>query len=401
MDIQQNSPTPTPNLTAAPIHFGMVYLSAIILSFFSHLPAYAISTYMKQFVSAQTVSLLYSLGSAISVILFLSAPFLLRKFGNMALAIVFTVICTISMGFLGLALSATSVIIAFLAFMAVCSLIFLNIDIFSESLIGDNEQDTGKKRGLLLSLMAVAGLLSPVTMGFLIGPEGNMEILFFFTALIGLVLTFVIIGGFRRFFDPIYETMDLKRLSINLSANRDLRLVLGASLLLQIFFTWMVVYVPLYLATEIGLSWSSISLIITIALTAFVIIEYPAGLLADEKWGEQEMMIIGFIFICGSAFALSFISTTSVLVWAIALFCTRVGASLVEVTTESYFFKQVSSDNADLLSTFRLMRPIGSMIGALIGTVCLFFLPFSYIFAVLGAVCLLGFYFSISLRDTK
>lgn len=356
---------------------------------------------MEQFVSAQTVSLLYSLGSAISVIFFLCAPFLLRKFGNVTLAITFAVTCTISMGFLGLALSASSVIMAFLAFMAVSSLIYLNIDIFSESLIGENEQDTGKKRGLLLSLMAAAGLMAPLTMGFLIGESGDMTQLFFFTALIGLVLTFVILGGFRRFFDPVYEAMDFKRLSINLSANRDLRLVLGASLLLQIFFTWMVVYVPLYLATEIGLSWSSISLIITIALSAFVIIEYPAGLLADEKWGEQEMMIIGFLFICGSAFALSFISSASIIIWAIALFCTRIGASLVEVTTESYFFKQVNGDNADLMSVFRLMRPIGNTIGALMGTVCLIFLPFSYIFMVLGAVCLLGFYFSISLRDTK
>ena len=62
----------------------------------------------------------------------------------------------------------------------------------------------------------------------------------------------------------------------------------------------MVIYTPIYLHEHIGLPWSDIGIIFTIMLLPFVLFEFPAGKLADGKWGEKEPPIIGIILIAVS-----------------------------------------------------------------------------------------------------
>lgn len=160
-------------------------------------------------------------------------------------------------------------------------------------------------------------------------------------------------------------------------------------------------YVPLYMATEIGMSWDVIGNIIAVGLFAFVIIEYPAGWLADNKIGETEMMATGFFILAASTALISTFDADHILPWMILTFATRVGASLVEVTAESYFFKQVKANDSNLISLFRLARPVANLFGALLGVVCLLFLPFQYIFIVLGLILFSGIFFASHLVDTK
>jgi hypothetical protein len=83
------------------------------------------------------------------------------------------------------------------------------------------------------------------------------------------------------------------------------------------------------------------------------------------------------------------------------IFLTRVGASLVEVTTESYFFKQVKGDDSSTISLFRLARPVANLAGVLVGSLSLLFLPFHLIFTVLAFVLVTGIFATIKLNDTK
>jgi MFS family permease len=92
----------------------------------------------------------------------------------------------------------------------------------------------------------------------------------------------------------------------------------------------MTVYCPIYLHTTIGLSWSEIGVIITVMLLPFVLIELPLGRLADKKYGEKEIMIIGFLILGLSTMGLAFITSTNVWVWAIALLVTRIGQRLLK-----------------------------------------------------------------------
>jgi len=87
-------------------------------------------------------------------------------------------------------------------------------------------------------------------------------------------------------------------------------------------------------------------------------------------------------------------------VWMIILFLSRVGASFIEITTESYFFKQIDASDTGLLSIFRLARPVSIVFGAALGAVSLNLFSFEKIFFVLAVVIFFGLKESLYLKDT-
>jgi MFS family permease len=167
------------------------------------------------------------------------------------------------------------------------------------------------------------------------------------------------------------------------------------------FYGFMVIYTPLYLEKYIGFAWSEIGIIFTIMLLPFVIFELPVGELADDKYGEKEFMTIGFAIMGLFTLVISFITVKSFWLWAIILFITRIGASLVEVSTESYFFKKVNKKRTDVVSLFRISRPLALVIAPVIATVAFGFIPFKYIFIIVGSIMIVGTHYSLALRDTK
>lgn len=83
------------------------------------------------------------------------------------------------------------------------------------------------------------------------------------------------------------------------------------------------------------------------------------------------------------------------------MFVTRVGASLVEVTTESYFFKHTRSSDAQIISFFRITRPLSYILGAVVASLSLLYLPFGLMFVTLGLLMVLGIVCAFALPDTK
>jgi len=78
-----------------------------------------------------------------------------------------------------------------------------------------------------------------------------------------------------------------------------------------------------------------------------------------------------------------------------------VGASFVEVTTESYFFKQTKSSDAQVISFFRITRPLAYVVGAVLASLSLLYLPFNFVFIVLAALMIPAMFFTLNIEDTK
>jgi MFS family permease len=135
-------------------------------------------------------------------------------------------------------------------------------------------------------------------------------------------------------------------------------------------------------------------------LVPFVILELPLGKLADKKLGEKELMTGGFIWLAVSTAILSFVETPFLILWAILLLLTRVGASTVEIMTETYFFKKIDEHDSDLLGFFRMVQPASYVIAPIIASIVLMFVDFRWLFMVLGIICLYGIRWSLSLKDT-
>jgi len=249
--------------------------------------------------------------------------------------------------------------------------------------------------------MAAAAMVAPLSISYLAGETSNLIPVFWLAGATGIVYIIIIIAAFRRFYDPVYVKIDVRQLLEKCWRTFDIKMVLATHFILQIFFTWTVVFFPLYLASEIGLSWGAIGTIIATGLFAYTIFEYPIGILADDYWGEKEMMAVGFLILALTAAGITAMTSLLVWPWMLLMFISRIGASMVEVTTESYFFKKVQGEDAALMSIFRLMRPLGSVLGALLGSVALLFLPFQLIFLALSATLVVGIFMTLFIHDTK
>jgi MFS family permease len=113
------------------------------------------------------------------------------------------------------------------------------------------------------------------------------------------------------------------------------------------------------------------------------------------------MMAFGFAILAISTSWFVFLDNSSLVAWMIAMFMTRVGASFVETTTESYFFKHTESKDTNIIGLFRITRPLSYVVGALLGTLTLYFLDFHILFMVLGLLMVPGLFFSMALHDTR
>jgi len=384
-----------------PIRFWFVYLISIVFTFQSLLVAYSASTYIGQFVKPEQIGILFSLGAFGSIVVFFLLPTVLKKYGNVFTTISLMLITIATLGLVGLAVSFNITIISFILFLSLSPIIYLNIDIFSETLIGKNDVGTGSKRGLALSLMSAAAVFATISMGWLVGDNSNLSVLFYTSMLVGIFFIAIIVFAFRHFYDPIYRQIQFISLIKDSWNNSDIKIVFTAHFLLQLFFSWTIIYIPLFLATEVGFSWQDIGYIISVGLFAYVLFEYPIGIMADRYIGEKEMMAVGFLILTLATASISFFAGVGVIGWMILMFFSRSGASLVEATTESYFFKKVHGEDANLMSLFRLLRPLANLAGALLGSISLLFLPFNLIFLCLAFFMAGGVFITTYLYDTK
>lgn len=388
-----------PTIVQSRSSFAFIYLISVVFTFHTLLTAYSSSTYLEQFISNTHIGILYAMASLISICLFLNLSRWLQRFGNTKITVSLILIAIIALVCLGLGIYPLA---TFVLFMAINPLLYLNIDIYSESTIGANEHETGRRRGLTLSLMAIASVFAPLAMGAIAGESyDHLANTYFAAAAIGILFLGIVILKFRNFSDPTYPHVPLTAILRTLRIVPAVRGVVAAHFLLQFFFAWIVIYFPLYLATELNVPLSTLSIIIAAGLVAYVLFEYPVGILADRFWGEKEMMAIGFVILALSSASISFMATVGTLGWMAVMFISRVGASLVEVTTESYFFKQVTSGDAALISLFRITRPTANLAGAVAGSATLLILPFPLLFLVLGILMIPGIILAAYLVDTK
>ncbi len=386
---------------ASTVTFTLVYLISIIFTFQTLLTAYSSSTYLEQFIAPELVGVIFGVAAFIAIIITLTLPRLLRRVGNVFTLLILMFGITLSLILVGFAPNPTIVIIAFTLLTALSPQIYFNIDIFLEALTGNNENITGSKRGLILTLASLAAFFAPLTMGHFVGESNNLASIYYIAAVVGVFMILLVVSFFRQFNDPPYVTIRVRDLVSVAFQNHNIRTVLTTHFLLQFFYTWAVIYFPLYLATVIGFDWDTIGKIIAAGLFAFVVFEYPIGIIADRHIGEKEMMALGFVVLALASAQIFYMTAAHVVGWMVIMFFSRFGASLVEVTTESYFFKQVKGHDSNLISLFRLMRPLANLAGALIGSLSLLYLPFNFLFIILGLVMTAGAFITLKITDSR
>jgi predicted MFS family arabinose efflux permease len=214
--------------------------------------------------------------------------------------------------------------------------------------------------------------------------------------IIGILLLY-----FKDFQDPLYTHLDALKAIRSFWIKKDIRAVFIVHFALQMFFMCMVVFSPLYLTQHVGLSWVQFGIVMFFAQMAYVIFEYPIGYIADKYIGEKEMMSFGLMVLAISTACISFVSVPSVVIWSIIMFVVRIGASFVEVTTEVHFFKRTNSSDAQIISFFRVTRPLAYIAGALLASLSLLWLPFNLLFVVFALMMIPAMFITFDIEDSR
>ena len=341
-------------------------------------------------------SILYISSSFLGIFLLFLVPRVVAIRSPKAILITFLVLEYTAITGLITATSPVFIALSFLLHGGSSLLIFYLTDLFLEDLTDD--RITGEIRGSYLTLGNLAVALSPLAVAFLVS-ENNLVSIYIASLTLLLPIFFLVTLGFKSNI-PVPH---FKHLSLPMSkwwSLVNVRRVSIARFVLEFFYSFMIIYTPIYLTQEIGFTWQEIGVMFSIMLLPFVLFQWPVGWLADKKYGEKEFMTSGFFIMGVTLLALPFLGKGAIL-WTAMLFLTRVGASWVEVTTDSYFFKHIDKEDTRMISIFRLSRPLAVITGASAGALTLALLPFSSVFFVLSFVVFFGMKEASLLHDTR
>lgn len=319
--------------------------------------SYINSTFLTQNfgLGTEQVGLLFSAGSIISILLLAIAPKYVYRFGKQKILIGLSLITALCI-FLVSNIAFPYAAIMFILFLAGNQAIWYVIDISIES--GTVNSKTGKTRGFLLTLLNAAWLVFPALAAQLLGKGFSPSTFYTWTAISLVAIAFLAL--FRHEKNPLKEMPYSKISRVHLSTffkDKRLSTIFSIRLFLDIFYAVMVIYTPLYLRTVQLIPWSEIVGIFFVMFLPFVLVEFPVGYLADRKFRESDFLRIGFIIMAISMAVFLYMHSNNWIIWAIILFVSRVGAAMIEISTESAFFKMVDPTDIKFISVFRSISP--------------------------------------------
>lgn len=362
---------------------------------------YILAPYLATLMPAAVSGLAISLGAVVTLTLFPTLPRLVRKYGPRRLGIILAALEALIL--LALAFNPTPLLAVLLAALAcaVSPFIAYQLDLLLEATVTD-EGSTGRYRTAFLTAANVALVLAPIITGFLLDDSERYDLVFLVAALTLLPFIYVMVRG-KFPVSVLPQKTNVKEACLCIIRDKDLRAIAIAGGVLQIFFHIAPLYIPLYLHTALGIPWSELGWMFAVMLIPFVLLEYPAGWLADTKIGDRRLLAAGFV-IMGLALAATGLITQSTPLVAIVvvLVLSRTGAALVEAMVESHFFRRVSAEDANTVSIFRMLRPLGALIAPVVGSIILSVASYTTFFAITGVgILLVGFWSALMIHDPR
>ncbi|MDO8529069.1 MAG: MFS transporter [bacterium] len=372
-------------------------LVSFLMGFSQAMLIYVMAYYFKLASGTENVGPFYFISFGIILIIFLNLHKLIRALGKsnvfyfsiLATVVISSLLVFLEPSYLGIALLMTYVIFINIA--------WTSLDVILESFSTDRM--SGRIRGAHLTIVNFGYLLGPFLSTRILGKFDFKGIFLFLLVFNALVLVVSLLGlrDVNHRFDVKLKALDLIKKFLR---RKELMKIYYISFCLDFFYALVVIYTSIYLLDR-GISWEKIGIIFTIMLIPFVIFQYPIGFLADKKMGEKELLVFALAVMGISTGIVYFIDSSSVLVWAIVLFCTRIGASMVEILRDSYFYKKIDGHDVDVINFFRTTMPAGYILATVVSFALLMIFPTKIVFLVAAAVAFSGLYPAFRLIDSK
>lgn len=377
----------------------ILYFLGLLLAVSSALPAYIQSNFLNEYVGLDSLSIFFIVANAITVFCIIGFPKLIKSLSNFFLTKVVLVVHAVALLGLVVTNNPISAFLSVILFTVSSNLLWINMDVLIEAF--SNNSSTGRTRTIYFTFINLGWIVAPSLSSYFIS-LGGYQLTFLIAAFLSIPVFSIFIYQGHRLKDKItYSKENIYKVIKKTWSNKNLRGIFFVSLLLQLFYSTAVVYVPIYLYQNLGMSWQSLGLMFSIMLIPFLLLEVPAGIIADKYIGEKEILFLGFFILTASLFLFFYLSVSTFWIWAAALFLSRVGAALIEAMRETYFFKIINATDIGYINIFRTTAPLGYIIGPGLSILVLAYLPLNYLFLVVGIISLSGFAFVTSIKDTK
>ncbi len=379
----------------------VLYLAGFILSISTNVAAYINSSFIEGFINLQYVGLFFIAANLVTLFAMLYFPIMIKKYSNLMSSKIVMLVNVISATLLIFLNSPYWILPFFIAMWVSANLLWINMDIFVESFT--TNANTGRVRAIFFTAMNFGWIVSPAIASSLVIDESYYRLVYLASAIF-LVIFYLTINHYKKILnreDVVYKKLKIIDTIKEFWKDSNLRGVYISSFFLSVFFGLVVVYMPIYLNEYIGFNWSTIGIIFSIMLIPFVLVEIPAGYLADKYWGEVEMLNIGFAILVISLLLFFFTSTANAILWTLILFFSRIGAALIEAMRESRFFKIIDVEHVSHINFLRTSYPLGFIFAAALGVLILNFYSIEYIFLFLALFFVSSFYFINIIKDSK
>ncbi len=376
----------------------IVYLAGFLFSIPLALTSYINSSFLGNYINKYYISILYVTASILTIVGMFRLPQIFTAIGNRRSTILFSLIFFLSLVMLAVADKGSIIIFAFVLYFISFNFIVAALDIFIENFSIHSE--IGGIRGIFLSITSLAWVVAQTISGSII-TKSSFRGIYLISGLFMVLVYFLVYFFLQDFKDPEYKKISVRKIIKLFIQNKHLSRIYLISLILKLFYAWMIIYMPIYLHEYVGFAWDEIGIIFSIMLIPFVLLDFPLGKLSD-KVGEKKILLFGFVIISIFTLIIPLIGVKILWLWALILFLTRIGAATIETMSESYFFKYVNEEDASTMSFFRNSGPLSFIIGPALAIPVLFFVPsFQYLFFILGIILLSGLFISLRLRDVR
>jgi MFS family permease len=381
---------------------GMLALRAAnFLAQYHHiLIVFIVSTFLSRFFGAENVGWVVAGASFIVAFGIFEAPVIFTRMGTTRALFIFSILEILSLVGLATTDSAFGAVCFFTLQGVFAFSMFIGLDLLLEAETL-SEKKTGNARGAFLAISNTAAFVATLSLAWIsVGEEYSRVFLAAAAALIPFSLLVIFALPKISYALGTVRT-PIKKLWSDLQKDKMILTIMGAHFLLQLFFVWMALYVPLFLHSSIGFSWSTIGFMLTAAMLPYVLFEYPLGWIADKILGEKELMITGFIILGVTTIAISFLDGAGAVAWGILLFMTRFGAAMVEVMTETHFFRTVNHNDSGTIGLFRMLRPLSGVVGPVVASIALLFTSLPSLFIIFGCILFLGIPLGLTIKDFR
>lgn len=379
----------------------ILFFGNFFFSVSTAISVYILLPFLSSYMAEAFTGLVVATGGALSLALFFILPTWEARYGAQRLALIFGTIEMIALLALSVAPEAVVGTILIIMTLALQPCISYGLDLLLEAASTEHDR-VGRIRTAFLTAWNIGALAAPLLLAALLVNTNEYSRVFIAAAAM-LVPFIVLFAGRTLPATAVARPSHMRDTLVCIARDRDFSAITFAHFLLYLFYIWAPFYVPVYLHNVLGLPWSELGWVFSLMLVPYVLLEYPAGWLADRFIGDKELLVAGFVIAGTSLATLSILTPNSSILLILAiLVASRVGTALIEGMTEGHFFRRVNADDINSISFFRSVWPLANTVAPLVASALLFYGSFSAFFLITGCfIALAGTLATLRITDIR